>query len=203
MTMKTTKRALILMALLYLNVGTGCVSTKTEKASKAQDYQETQPGAAQPGAAQTNNSNGPAESTPAPSVIKADPIVSGIEWLSLEEAYARNQEEPRKIFVDVYTDWCGWCKKMDKVAFANDKVADYANEHYYAVKLDAESDREFEMAGQKMTEQAVARQLGVRSYPTIVLIHEDFQKFQPVPGYREAEDFLEILTKFKAININN
>lgn len=198
MTMKTTKRVLILMALLYLNVGTGCVSTKTEKASKAQDYQE-----AQPSVAQTNNSSGLAESTPAPSVIKADPIVSGIEWLSLEEAYARNQEEPRKIFVDVYTDWCGWCKKMDKVTFANDKVADYANEHYYAVKLDAESDREFEMAGQKMTEQAVARQLGVRSYPTIVLIHEDFQKFQPVPGYREAEDFLEILTKFKAININN
>lgn len=138
-----------------------------------------------------------------PSVIKADPIVSGIEWLSLEEAYARNQQEPRKIFVDVYTDWCGWCKKMDKSTFADDKVAEYVNENYYAVKLNAESDREFQMAGEKMTERGVARQLGVRSYPTIILIHEDFQKFQPAPGYRPAGDFLEILQKFQEINIQN
>lgn len=142
------------------------------------------------------------KSTP-PTVIKADPIVSGIEWLSLEEAYARNQEEPRKIFVDVYTDWCGWCKKMDKSTFADEKVAAYVNENYYAVKLNAESDREFQMAGEMMTDRAVARQLGVSSYPTIILIHEDFQKFQPAPGYRPAEDFLEILQKFQEINIQD
>ena len=124
-----------------------------------------------------------------------------INWLSLEEAYALNQKEPRKIFVDVYTDWCGWCKKMDKETFADPEVAEYVNEHYYAVKLNAESSREFEMAGEKMTERAVARQLGVSSFPTIVLIHEDFQKFQPVPGYRPAGEFKEILTQFKAIDI--
>ena len=125
-----------------------------------------------------------------------------IKWLTLEEAYAKNLQEPRKIFVDVYTDWCGWCKRMDKETFANTQVAAYANEHYYAVKLNAESDREFELEGQKMTERQVAQQFGVRSYPTIVLIHEDFQKFQPVPGYRPAKEFKEILEQFKAININ-
>lgn len=125
----------------------------------------------------------------------------GIRWLTLEEAYARNQEEPRKIFVDVYTDWCGWCKKMDRETFANEAVVAYVNEHYYAVKLNAESARAFEMAGQQMNERQVARQLGVRSFPTIVFIHEDFQKFQPVPGYRPAAAFKEVLEKFKAIDI--
>lgn len=125
-----------------------------------------------------------------------------IHWLSLEEAYIKNQKEPRKIFVDVYTDWCGWCKKMDKETFANEAVATYVNEHYYAVKLDAESARSFEMAGEQMTERQVAQQLGVRSYPTIVFIHEDFQSFQPVPGYRAAKEFKEVLEKFKAIDIH-
>ena len=124
-----------------------------------------------------------------------------INWLKLEEAYELNQKEPRKIFVDVYTDWCGWCKKMDKETFANAEVADYVNKNYYAVKLDAESQREFMMAGEKMNEATVARQLGVNSFPTIVLIHEDFQKFQPVPGFQPAKEFKDILTRFKAIDI--
>ena len=129
-------------------------------------------------------------------------IEEKINWLTLEEAYAKNKQEPRKIFVDVYTDWCGWCKKMDKETFADPEVAAYVNKNYYAVKLDAESERAFTLEGQQMTEQQVAQQFGVRSFPTIVLIHEDFQKFQPVPGYRPARAFKEILENFKAININ-
>ncbi len=141
----------------------------------------------------------PSTMTPAMEDIKTK---EEIRWLNLEEAYALNRKEPRKIFVDVYTDWCGWCKKMDKETFANAEVAKYVNEHYYAVKLDAESTREFEMAGQVMTERVVARQMGVSSFPTIVFIHEDFTSIQPVPGYRAAKDFKEILAKFKAIDLN-
>ena len=127
---------------------------------------------------------------------------TAIQWLTMEEAYAKNQHEPRKTFVDVYTDWCGWCKKMDRETFANAEVAEYVNENYYAVKLDAESTRAFELGGQKMTEQMVAQQLGVRSFPTIVLIHEDFQKYQPVPGYRPAKEFQELLIRFREIDIH-
>jgi thioredoxin-related protein len=126
-----------------------------------------------------------------------------IEWLTLEEAYERNKKEPRKIFVDVYTDWCGWCKRMDRDTFADPEVAAYVKENYYAVKLNAESKRSFSLEGTEMTEMSVARQFGVNSYPTIIFIHEDFRKFQPVPGYRKAKEFKEILTKFAAIDINN
>ena len=136
------------------------------------------------------------------SVSEKEEVEKEIRWLKMEEAYVLNQKEPRKIFVDVYTDWCGWCKKMDKETFANAAVAEYVNENFYAVKLDAESTREFEFAGEKMTERVVARQMGVSSYPTIVFIHEDFKQILPVPGYQSAKDFKEILVKFKAIDIN-
>ena len=64
-----------------------------------------------------------------------------IKWLSLGElqtAYAKN---PKPIIIDVYTSWCGWCKVMDKNTYSNDKVADYINEHYYAVKFNAPAPR--------------------------------------------------------------
>ena len=61
-----------------------------------------------------------------------------INWVSIEEAEKMNKEKPKKIMVDVYTDWCGWCKKMDKDTFSNPVIAEIINEHYYAVKLNAE-----------------------------------------------------------------
>lgn len=120
-----------------------------------------------------------------------------IEWLTMEEAYNRNKKEPRKIIVDVYTDWCGWCKKMDKDTFADQKVANYVNKHYYAVKLNAEGKKSLKIEGETFVEAQIAQQLRVSSYPTVVFIEKDFKTFQPVPGYRKAADFLDVLVKFQ------
>ena len=46
--------------------------------------------------------------------IAQDVQESKIKWISIEEAEKLNKENPKKIMIDVYTDWCGWCKKMDK-----------------------------------------------------------------------------------------
>ena len=61
-----------------------------------------------------------------------------IKWMSWEEAMTAMEENPKKIFIDVYTDWCGWCKRMDATTFKDPTVAAYISENYYAVKLDAE-----------------------------------------------------------------
>ena len=50
-----------------------------------------------------------------------------VEWLTIQEAYARTQKEPRKTIVDVYTAWCGWCKVMDRETYTNPEVIDYLN----------------------------------------------------------------------------
>ncbi|AHM58812.1 thioredoxin-related protein-like protein [Flammeovirgaceae bacterium 311] len=125
-----------------------------------------------------------------------------IKWLTLEEAYVLNQQEPRKIFVDVYTDWCGWCKRMDKDTFSNSEVAAYVDKNYYAVKLNAESDRAFKLGEAEMTERQVARQLGVSGYPTVVFIYEDFRTIEPVSGYQQADQFMKTLQAFAAKKLN-
>ncbi|MBT8210292.1 MAG: thioredoxin domain-containing protein, partial [Eudoraea sp.] len=67
-------------------------------------------------------------------------LAQEVQWLTWEEAtnLATTEENPKKIFVDVYTDWCGWCKKMDKDTFQNAEVAAYMSKNFYMVKLDGE-----------------------------------------------------------------
>src|SRR5687768_15614972 len=62
-----------------------------------------------------------------------------VNWISFEELQALYASNPKPILIDLYTDWCGWCKHMDKTTYRNDKVVDYINKNYYAVKYNAES----------------------------------------------------------------
>jgi len=132
--------------------------------------------------------------------IKAEPI----QWLTIEEAAAKQKQEPRKIVIDVYTDWCGWCKKMDKTTFADPEVAAYVNAHYYAVKLDAEGTEPITLDGHtfkynpeyKSHELAVALLNGQLSFPTTVYLDEEMKMLTPVPGFIDAPAFSQILRYF-------
>ena len=81
-------------------------------------------------------------------------------------------------------------------------MADYVGKNYYAVKLNAESDREFKLGDAPMTERQLAKQLGVSGYPTVVFIHEDFRTIEPVPGYQKPEQFIKMLQTFAAKSLN-
>ncbi|ARS35143.1 thioredoxin family protein [Pontibacter actiniarum] len=142
---------------------------------------------------------------PTPAVeAKADKKPEKIEWLSMEQAAARIKEEPRKVVIDVYTDWCGWCKKMDKETFTDPEVAKLVNDHFYAVKLDAEGKEPITLNGQtfqfkpeyKSHELAVALLNGQMSFPTTVYLDENMNMLAPVPGYLDAKNFSKILRYF-------
>ena len=54
-----------------------------------------------------------------------------ITWLNFEQVAELNKKNPRKVIVEVYTDWCGWCKKMDKTTFQHPEIIKYINQNYY------------------------------------------------------------------------
>lgn len=124
-----------------------------------------------------------------------------INWMSIEEAEARCVEEPRMIFIDVYTDWCGWCKRMDKSTFANPVIAKYMNEHFYNVKLNAETSDTISFQGQQYVgyvredgrqgSHRLARTLlnGRMSYPSYVIMNEEMRALQVIPGYQNEKAF--------------
>ena len=131
---------------------------------------------------------------------------STVNWMTFEEAVEQSKIERRKIFIDVYTDWCGWCKVMDRKTFSEASIAAYLNEKYYPVKFDAEQEDEvsfndhtfkFVPNGRRgYHELAVTLLQGKLSYPTVVFLDEDFNMIQPLPGYREPKDFHPILQYF-------
>lgn len=123
-----------------------------------------------------------------------------IQWLTIEQAYAKIQKEPRKVMIDVYTDWCGWCKVMDRETFKNKAVVDYVNKKYYAVKLDAEQKEAITLGSKKFQSQGRTHELALAltnnqpSYPTTVFLDDKFNMIQPLPGYMKAKEFHEVIT---------
>jgi uncharacterized protein YyaL (SSP411 family) len=66
---------------------------------------------------------------------------SNLKWHDFNDGIATAKKTNRKILVDVYTNWCGWCKKMDASTYGNSEIAKYLSERYVLVKLNAESDK--------------------------------------------------------------
>ena len=127
-----------------------------------------------------------------------------VNWITLEDAAAKIKKEPRKVIIDVYTDWCGWCKKMDQSTFTNPAVAEYINANFYAVKLDAEGKDPITINGKtykynpkyRSHEVAVTLLSGQMSYPSTVYLDEKMAILAPVPGYLDAAAMKSLLTYF-------
>jgi thioredoxin-related protein len=125
-----------------------------------------------------------------------------INWMSFNQAHELNQKAPRKIIIDVYTGWCGWCKVMDQRTFTQPAIIDYVNEHFYAVKLDAEQDAAITVGGQTFRKQGNTHELAINllqgkmSYPSTVFLDEKMAMIQPIAGYLEPRTFHQIVTYF-------
>ncbi len=138
-------------------------------------------------------------------VLISFPAISQVKWYSFEEAVELNKKEPRKFMIDVYTDWCGWCKVMDKNTFNNETIAAYLNEKYYPIKLNAEQrdsivyeDQvyKFVPSGNKgVHEFAYALLGGKMSYPSVVFLDEKLQGLTVEKGYVKAHRF-DMVLKF-------
>lgn len=142
-----------------------------------------------------------------------------INWMSLDDALAAQQKEPRKIIMDVYTDWCGPCKLLDKRTFQNKDVVQYVNKNYYAVKFNAEGNSKVNYKGKKFTNPGYdpARKgtrntnhqftnyLRVSGYPSIVFFDENADIIVPLTGFlmpQQLELYLKLFAKDGHKNIN-
>lgn len=141
----------------------------------------------------------------------------GINWMSMDEALEAQKKEPKKIFMDVYTTWCGPCKMLDRNTFSDKNVIEYINTNYYAVKFNAEGNESVtyqdftytnpnyrpERRGRN-SQHLFAHALKVNAYPTLVFFKENGDLIQAVPGYRtpkELEIFLKMIHSDDYLNI--
>ena len=127
-----------------------------------------------------------------------------VQWLTVEQLHAAYRQNPKPILVDIYTNWCGWCKVMDKETYNNDKVAAYINEKYYAVKINAESKDTIEWNGKKygynatnkVNELAVYLMYGQMSYPSTIFLSSLNAQAANMAGYLKPKQIESPLKYF-------
>ncbi len=134
-----------------------------------------------------------------------------VNWITIEKAQELQKKVPKNIIMDVYTNWCGPCKLMDKYTFQNPDVANYLNDNFYSVKFNAEGDEKVIFKGRNFknnnykkslsntrnSTHDFARYLGISGYPTIVFFDINSNPIAPITGYlnpNQIEIYLNLFT---------
>ncbi len=135
-----------------------------------------------------------------------------INWVTIEEALDLQQKQPKKIIMDVYTNWCGPCKLLDKNTFKNQDVANYINDNYYAVKFNGEGNATIKFkentftnpqydpakANKRNSAHQFASYMRVNAYPTLVFFDEKGEFITPIMGYQSPQQLELYLKLFKS-----
>ena len=127
-----------------------------------------------------------------------------VEWIELDNNTKINNNG-KKIIIDLYTDWCGWCKVMDRNTFTNPDVIDHINNNFVPVKFDAEyqnsvvfnnNSYNFVKSGRKgINELAYYLTNGNLSYPMTVFLDENYNLITLLPGYHKP-NFYNLVLKY-------
>ena len=133
------------------------------------------------------------------SVAEAAIGTEALQWNAVSELSKLQAQNPKKVIVDVYTDWCKWCKVMDEKTFSDPALIQYLNENYHMVKLNAETKEALNFNGKQFSyvkngrrgyNTLAAALLGSRmSYPSFVVLDEDLNKLSIIKGFKNPEAF--------------
>lgn len=124
----------------------------------------------------------------------------GLSWYSIDDLDKMKNIEGKKIMIDMYTSWCGWCKVMDKKTFTDPEVIAYLNEHFILVKFNAEQKEpvvfqgetyEWVRGGRKGANKLAMKMMSGRmAYPTMVYLDDKLEVIKSSPGYKKPKELL-------------
>lgn len=127
----------------------------------------------------------------------------GLAWYKIEDLEQMKNVKGKKVLVDMYTSWCGWCKVMDKKTFTDPQVVQYLNEHFVLVKFNAERKDTITFQGKTyewiprgkngINKLAYKMMSGRAAYPTMVYLDDNFEVITYGPGYKTAVELMEDL----------
>jgi thioredoxin-related protein len=116
-----------------------------------------------------------------------------IAWQEFDNGISLASTQQKYVLMDVYTTWCGWCKKMDSEVYTNEEVSSLIADRFIPIKLDAEGHKTVHFKGNTYTERELASFLGVEGYPTTVILSPTQDVTTLEAGYFEPGKFVKFL----------
>ena len=124
----------------------------------------------------------------------------GLNWYAIEDLEKMKNLKDKKVMIDMYTSWCGWCKVMDKKTFTDPAVIEYLNDNFVVVKFNAEQKEavsfkgetyEWMPAGRRgVNKLALKLMNGRMGYPTMVYLDGKLDPIKSSPGYKKPDQLL-------------
>lgn len=112
---------------------------------------------------------------------------------SFNEALSIAKKEKKKIVINIYADWCVWCKKMDKSVFPNENVQKELKKNFVFFRMNGETNDQIEYDGKKFTHAQFVRAFGIRGFPATLFLNHDSKPITILPGYVDAPMFVNVL----------
>lgn len=137
-----------------------------------------------------------------------------INWMTLNQALEAQKKNPKKILLNIQTPWCDTCRDMDNQTLSNKDVASYINSKFYPVKFNGEGDEvvyfqnkvfkndsyDPSKKNERNSPHTLTMALGIRAYPTILILDENGTPTFPIEGLNTIGEF-EAKLKFIGENI--
>jgi thioredoxin-related protein len=115
-------------------------------------------------------------------------------WIGFNEGMALAKKQNKHVIIDFYTDWCHWCKVMDKETFSDPEVKKYLAENFVTIRINAESRSErVSYKGEEMTPVELARAFGVQGFPSVAFLDRTGELVYMIPGFVAAKTFLPFM----------
>ena len=122
-----------------------------------------------------------------------------IQWLSFDKGLELAKKQKKMLVVDIYTDWCHWCKVMEKDTYGNKRVIDFAKSNAVMAKLNAESTEKFKFKDAFYTGRELSMMLGVEGFPTTAFMTSDGELITKISGFIPPDKF-NMIMKYLAGN---
>jgi len=120
-------------------------------------------------------------------------VANELTWQKFEDALNSAKQDDKTILVSFYTDWCGWCRKMDNETYTNDEVKNLLNKDFVTVKINPEKSGSIDLPNGSISYQQLASELGVRSFPSTAFLTSELLLIDVVPGYYEPSNMKTLL----------